>query len=170
MTDIITAFMNGLITYDYILFGSVFFLFLIFIILGIILRKKAALAVFLILLAFVILTLGSTLGYIKMHQYLFKNSTSITSYKELTFTKAVVIYGVVKNTSNFDFKSCNITASAYPVSGNSIKDYILKFKPFNKMSILEYDILRGEEREFKLILDPFTYSKDYNISLGANCK
>lgn len=170
MTDIITAFMNGLIFYDYILFGSVFFIFILLIIIGIILRNKTALAIFIIFLAFIMLTVGSILGYIKMHQFLFKNSTSITSQKKLTYTKAVVVYGVVKNISDIDFKSCNITASAYPVSGNSIKDYILKFKPFNKMSISEQDVLKGEEREFKLIIEPFTYSKDYNISLEARCK
>ena len=50
------------------------------------------------------------------------------------------------------------------------KDFILKLKPFKKMSILEYDILKGDVREFKIIVEPFTYSKDYNVSIGASCK
>ena len=35
---------------------------------------------------------------------------------------------------------------------------------------LEYDIVKDELREFKIIVEPFTYTKDYNISIGASCK
>ena len=38
------------------------------------------------------------------------------------------------------------------------------------MSILETNILRGETRHFKMIVEPFNYSRDYNITLGAFCK
>jgi hypothetical protein len=170
MTEKITTFLNGLITYDYMLFGIVFTIFLLLIILGIVQRRKIVLALSFILLSFIILSVGSIVGYIQMHNYLFKNTSSITSQKKLTYTKAVVVYGVVKNISKFDFKSCKITASAYKVSGNSFKDYLFKFNPFKKMSILENDILKGQEREFKIIIEPFIYSQDYNISIGANCR
>jgi hypothetical protein len=170
MSNKLTTFIDGLILYDYILFGSVFALFILFIILGIILREKTVLAIFLIIFSFSILILGPTLGYIKMHEYLYKNSVSLVSQKRLTYTKAVVVYGVVKNLSKFDFKSCKITASAHKVSENSLKNYLFKFKSFKNMSILEKDILKGQEREFKVIIEPFTYSKDYNISLEASCR
>ena len=166
----ITAFIESLIMYDYILFGSVFILFILFIILGIMLRKKTGLAIFLILLAFSLLALGPTLGYIKMHEYLFKNSTVITSQKKLEFTKAVVVKGKLSNESKFDFESCNITAKAYKVSNNSWKNYIYQFKTIKKMSILEHDIKKGETIDFKIIVEPFTYAQDYNISVGADCK
>lgn len=170
MTEKITIFLNGLITYDYILFGVIFALFLLLIILGIVQRHKIVLALFLIVSSFIILSVGSIVGYIQMHNYLFKNISSITSQKKLTYSQAVVVYGAVKNTSEFDFKSCKITASAYKITGNALKDYLFKFKPFKKMSILEYDIPKGQEREFKVILEPFTYAKDYNISIGADCR
>jgi hypothetical protein len=166
----LTTFLNELIVYDYILFGSVFFIFILVIILGILFRKRTVLAIILIFLSFTTLIIGSTLGYTQMHKYLYKNSTFLVSQKLLTYTKAVVVYGVVKNISKFDFKSCKITASAYKVSDNSLKDYLYKFKAFKKMSILENDILKGQKREFKIIVEPFTYSKDYNISLGASCR
>lgn len=170
MTEDLTTFLNGLVSYDYILFGSVFALFLLLTILGIILRKKVIIAISLIFFAFSILIVGSTYGYTKMHQYLYKNSTTLVSQKQLTFTQAVVVYGIIKNSSKFDFKSCKITSTIYKISDNSIKNYLYKFKSIKKMSILELDILKGEEREFKIIVEPFTYKKDYNISLGANCK
>jgi len=170
MKEKITAFLDGLIVYDYILFGSIFVLFLLFIILAIVLRKRVGLALFLTLFSFILLFMGPIVGYIQMHKFLFKNSTTLTSQKKLHFTKAVVVKGNLKNESKFDFKKCKITANAYKVSGNVIKDMIFPFNPFKKMSILEYDIRRGETREFKIIVEPFTYSGDYNISLKAGCR
>lgn len=165
----IDEFIDNLIIYDYILFGSVFVIFILFIILAIVLRKKIGLAILFMLLAFIILILAPTLGYIQMHKYLFKNTTKITSQKKLEFTKAAVVTGLLINESKFNFSSCKIVASAYKVSKNEYRNYILKFKPFKKMSITEEDIRRGEKRDFKIIIEPFTYSKDYNISVNADC-
>ena len=166
----ITAFINELVTYDYILFGSIFALFLLFIILAIVLRKKVGLSIFLIIFSFVTLALGPTLGYIKMHEYLYKNSCKLVSQKRLSFTPAIVVNGTITNESRLDFKSCKITASVYKSSKNIIKKYLYPLKPLKNMSILQENILKGETQEFKIIVEPFTYSKDYNISIKASCK
>ncbi len=166
----VTAFINELIIYDYILFGSVFVLFILFIILGIILRKKLGLSIFLVLLAFSLLFLGPTLGYVEMHKFLYKNNVTLKSQKKLTFTKAIVIKGILSNDSKFNFQSCKITASAYKLSKNPIKKIIYPFKPIKKSSIVEEDIPKGNLREFKMFIEPFTYSKEYNISMEAKCK
>ena len=170
MKEKITTFINGLITYDYILFASVFGLFLLFLILAIILRKKLVLSIFLFLLSFIILFVGPTVGYKEMYKYLFKNSVTLTSQKRLTFTPAIVIKGSLKNESNFDFYRCKVTASVHKVSKNSFKNYIYGFKTLKKMSIIEDNIAKGNTRIFKLIIEPFTYKRDYNISLKASCR
>lgn len=72
MKSKISVFLQGLITYDYILFGSVFFLFLFFIILAILLRRKRGLAIFMMTLSFIAIFIGPFVGYVKMHEYLFK--------------------------------------------------------------------------------------------------
>jgi len=166
----ITAFLDSLIMYDYILFGASFGLFLLFIILAIVLRKKAFLAILFGLLSFVILILGPTLGFVKMHEHLFKNSTKLTSQKRLEFTNAIVLKGSLTNESEFDFSSCIITANVHKVSKNKLKNYIYKFKTLKKMSILEENIMKKQTISFKIIVEPFTYSKDYNITIGAKCK
>ena len=170
MNSKIESFLNELIAYDYILFGGAFTLFILLIIVGILLHKKVGLSIFLILLSFSILIFGPTIGYVKMHDYLFKNSTQVVSHKSLTFTQAVVVRGTLLNESKFDFQSCKITASAIKSTGNALKDYIFTFKPLKKMSILEYDVARSELIEFKIIIEPFTYSGDYNITVEARCK
>ncbi|MBU1927676.1 DUF2393 domain-containing protein [bacterium] len=169
MKEKISLFIDNLIVYDYILFGTAFILFLLFIILAIILRKKLGLALFLILLSFASLTLSPTLGYKYMHDYLYKNSLILQSQQKLNFTEAVVVKGTLTNDSKFNFKSCTITASAYKVSSNKYKNYIYPFNPFKNMSIVEEQISVGTQREFKIIIEPFTYSGEYNISLKADC-
>lgn len=170
MKEKITAFIEGLITFDYILFGSSFIIFIIFIIFAILVRKRVGLSLFLLLLSFATLFLAPTLGYIKMHQYLFKNSVQMVSEKKLTFTEAIVVKGILKNESKFDFKSCRIKAKVSKATGNKYKDFIFALKPITKMSIDEENIKIGETREFKVIVEPFTYAKDYNVSLSADCK
>lgn len=170
MKSKVIAFINNLIMHDYILFGSAFVLFILFIILGLVLRKKMGLAVFFILLGFSTLFLAPTLGYIKMHEFLFKNSTTLLTQKRLEFTDAIVVKGNLVNESKRNFKSCTITAKVHKVSKNKIKNYLFQFKTIKKMSIVEERIMKGETRDYKIIISPFTYSRDYNITVGATCK
>ena len=163
-------FINGLILYDYILFGAVLVLFVLLIVLAILLRRRVVISIFLVLLAFATFLLGPTLGYIELHKFLYKNEVTLLSQKKLHFTKAVIVKGKIKNLSIFDFKSCKITAQLYRVTSNKYKNYIYKLKPFQKMSIVEEDIKKQEVRNFKIIVEPFTYKKDYNISLEASCR
>ena len=170
MKEKISAFISELIIYDYILFGAIFALFILFMILSIILRHKTLLASFFMLLSFAILFIAPIVGYEELHTYLFKNTIKLTSQKKLNFTKAVVVKGVLKNETSHPFKSCKITASLHKVSKNKIKNYIYKFKSFQNMSIVRDSIAAKESIEFKMIIEPFTYSKDYNITLKARCR
>lgn len=170
MKERLLTFIHGLILYDYILFGLSFVLFLLFIIFALVFRKKLIIALFFVLLGFATLILGPTLGYIEMHKYLFKNSTKLISQKRLHFVQAVIVKGSITNESKFDFKECKISAEVYKITKNKYKNYLLKLKPFQKMSILEHTLPKGQTREFRIIIEPFTYKKDYNISLGASCK
>ncbi|MEA1983412.1 MAG: DUF2393 domain-containing protein [Campylobacterota bacterium] len=170
MKSKITAFVDGLIMYDYLLFAGSFFLFFLFIILAILLRKRLLLGVFFVLFGFSILLIGPTLGYVKLHEYLFKNSTKLISQKKLNFSDAVVVIGSITNESQKNFSSCKITASAYKVTSNKYRNYLKKLKPFKKMSIVVEDIEISTSKEFKIIVEPFTYARDYNISLGADCR
>jgi hypothetical protein len=169
MKEKITAFIDSLILYDYLLFGGSFFLFILFLLLALLLRKKVAIASFFAIFAFVILIVAPTMGYIEMHKYLFKNTTTILSQKRLEFSDAIVLQGKLKNESKRNFKSCKITATVYKASRNKYKNYLYQFKVIQKMSIVEKDIAKGQERTFRILIEPFTYNKKYNITLGAKC-
>ncbi len=166
----IVAFVHNLLIYDYILFGAVFALFILFMLLAVLLRRRIGIAVFLLLLGFIILMVGPTFGYIEMHKYLFKNSTKLISEKKLNFVEAIVVQGSLTNESKFNFKECRVSATVYKNSSNKLKNLIFKLKPLKKNSLIVHDILKGETKNFKLFVEPFRYSKDYNITLGANCR
>jgi len=170
MKEKITTFINGLIVYDYILFGGVFIIFIALIIISKILRKRIGLAIFLVLLSFSILFLGPSAGYIVMHKYLYKNSIKILSQKQLHFTDAIVLKGELINNSKFDFKSCKITVDVHKSSKNRVKNFLYQFKTLKKVSMLKYDIKKDSSINFKMFIEPFTYKKSYNLSIKANCK
>jgi hypothetical protein len=170
MKEKITAFINNLILYDYILFGSVFALFILILILALVLRNKTAISAFLALLSFAILLLGPTLGYIKMHEFLFPTTLKLLSQKKLTYNPAIIVSGEVTNISKRNFKRCKLTAAVIRQGKNKIKNYIWQFKPLKKMSIVQESIAKGETRVFKIIIEPFTSTHDYNISIKADCQ
>jgi len=169
MKEKITAFLNNLIMYDYILFGGILALFVLLIILAIVLRRHLGFAIFLVLLSFATISIGSIVGYIEMHKYIFKNSVKLTSQKKLHFTPAVVVRGKITNISKLNFTTCTVTASAFKVTKNKYKNMLLKYKPFEKMSMTIPNLKKGESSDFKMLIEPFTYNKDYNISLEADC-
>lgn len=170
MKEKIIAFVHTLGMYDYILFGSVVFLFFFFLIMAIVVRQRLGLALSFVIFGFSLLMFGPTVGYIELHKYLYKHTLTLSSYKKLHFTDAVVIHALLKNDSQFDFKECVINAKALKVTPNKYKNYILKLKPFQKMSMIEKDIKKGEVREIKMLMEPFTYTKDFTIAIGANCR
>jgi len=170
MKEKLLNFLHGLISYDYILFGASFTVFILFIILALLLRKRLVFAILFFFLGFGVLLLGPTLGYVQIHKYLFKNSVKITSLKKLNFVKAVVVKGTITNESRFVLRECKVTAEIHKVSKNEYKNYILRLKPFIKRSIVIKDILKGDQKEFKIIIEPFKYPNDYNLSVEAFCK
>jgi len=170
MKEKINALIDGLIVQDYILFGSVFILFLLLMVLAILLREKKALSIFLAIFALALFFLGPTLGYTQMHKFMFKNKVELLSEKKLRFTKAVVIHAKVTNLSNKNFSACNVKATAYRKTPNEYKNYIFRLKPIKKSSILTSAIDKNQTKEIKMFIEPFNYTKDYEIALQASCR
>lgn len=167
----IQNFIHHLLLYDYLLFGGVFILFVLVLILAIVLRHKMGLAVFFVILAFGILTVGPIGGYIALHQYLFKHKIIIKEIKALQFTEALLIKGDINNTSKRPFNECTLHAGVYKVTHNKYIDPVYRYIPFKKSSLkLEKKIIPGESIPFKLFVEPFRYSKDYNVTLKAECQ
>jgi len=161
MRERIFAFLHSLLIYDYILFGVSFALFLLFVILAVLLRNRFGIALFSILLGFTFLVAGPTVGYVELHKDLFKNSTKLISQKRLHFVDAIVVDAKITNESKFDFKECDVVATVYKSTSNRWKNYIYKIKPLTHALLVLHDIP---------FVEPFRYSKEYNLTVGANCR
>lgn len=167
----IIDFIHHLIIYDYLLFGGIFILFLLFLVLAIALRHKMVLAVFFVIVAFSLLTVGSLVGYIQMHKYLFKNKIVLHEVKALEFTEALLIKGEINNTSKRPFQECTVYTGVYKITHNQYIDRLYPYFPFKKSSTkIVKPIPSGESRPFKLFVEPFRYTKDYNITIKAECR
>ncbi len=169
-TEII-AFIDGLIFYDYLLFGGATVLFILFLILAILLRHHTLTAVIMVLFAFLFLLLAPTLGYWKLHQWLYRSDLTLTQQQALEFTDALMIKGTLTNTSRFPFQSCRVQVGAYKISGHPYVDELFKLNPFRKKTIsVDGPIERNASAHFTLFFEAFHYEKEYNITLGADCR
>lgn len=167
----IIDFINHLLLYDYLLFGGIFVLFLLLLVLAIALKNKMGLAIFMVLLAFTVLTVGSVVGYIKLHQYLFKNKIALHEVKALEFTEALMIKGEINNTSKRPFQECTLYVGVHKVSHNQYLDRLYPNFPFKKGALkLSERIAPGQSAPFKLFVEPFRYTKDYNITIKGECR
>ena len=170
MNSKINAVLDALIVQDYILFASVFVLFICLLILAILLKDRRIISRFLATFAFLLLIFGPTFGYIVMHKYLFKNYIELVSQQKLVFTNAIVVKGKVTNNSKVNFSHCKITATAYKKTPSEYKNYILRLKPIQKSSIILQDVPKDQTKEFKMFIEPFTYTKDYTVELQSSCR
>ncbi len=171
MKEILTEYIKQLSIYDYALLGAVLLVVTLLLILAIIVRHRTLVAVSLVIVAFITLIVGPILGSIQLHQFLYKTTTTITEVKALEFSPALVLKGEVQNLSKRHLSTCKITAKIFKVSGNPYLDKLYPLNPFKKVSILkDVNLSSGEHYEFKMIVEPFTYTKEYNLSIGAQCR
>jgi hypothetical protein len=167
----ITDFIHQLLLYDYLLFGGIFILFVLLLVLAIALKDKIILAIFMVILAFIVVTVGPIIGYIKLHQHLFKNKVTLHEVKALEFTEALLIKGEITNQSKRPFNECIIYVGVHKVSHNRFLDPLYPNIPFKKSSLkLSDPIPSGESLSFKLFVEPFRYTKDYNITIKGECR
>ncbi len=156
--------------YDYILFavsGALFFLMLL---LAIILRHRTGLSLLLVLFSFIVIIAGPITGYNYIHSTLFKTDITDLKIKRLEFSEAVVIKGTLTNLGKQSYHKCKISSKAYKGATNFFEEIVHPLNPFIEMSIIEQEEINiSESIDFKIILEPFTYAKEYNISIKANC-
>jgi hypothetical protein len=171
MKEKIISFIHQLIVYDYFLFGGIFVLFLLLLVLAIAFKDKLGVAVFLVFLAFGVLTLGSVAGYIALHNYLFQHQIIVREVKALQYTEALLVKGEVHNRSQRPFSECTLTVGVHKVTHNPYLDRIYPNLPFTKSSLRVTEAIKpGESATFKLFVEPFRYSNEYNITIKGNCR
>jgi len=163
-------FIASLHLYDYILFGVSGALFVLILLLAILLRRKAVFSLILVLLAFIILVALPISGYNYIHGKLYKTELTNLNIKRLEFSEAVVIKGTITNRGKQNFRKCTVSSQAYKGASGLLQELVYPLKPFQKMSIVKQEELGIDQSlDFKLVMEPFTYTNEYNISIKVNC-
>ena len=170
MKEKLLAFLHSLTPFDFLYFGAVFLLFILLIILTLVLRKRLLLALFTLLIAILEIVFAPTIGFDYFHSWMFKNTITVTKTKKLHFVEAVVVEGKLKNESRFDFQSCSIKATIYKDTHNRFKNLIFKLKPLKSATLTIKDIPKGADGNFKFLIEPFRYKKDFSVSVEGICK
>lgn len=165
------AFIHTLGLYDYLLFGGIIFFFLFFLILAILLRHKLALAITLVLLAFILLITAPIGGYIALHSFFYKHKISLTTVKDLEFTDALLIKGDLNNTSKQPFKECKLFFGVSQVSSIEPLNKLYPYFPFRRKTLMiPGPIEPGDGKTFKLLIEPFNYPKKHTVTVWGQCR
>ena len=166
----LATFIDHLTLYDYLLFGGSVALFILLLILALLLRRNRFAALLCTLIAVAVIFTAPTYGYVKLNDFIYKHELKVDEMKALEFSDALLVRGTLTNRSKRDFSYCEITAGTYKVSGNPVLDLLYPLNPFRQGSMRVESIPKGGEAGFKLFVEPFHYSKEYNLSIGATCR
>lgn len=164
-------FLHTLNPYDYLLFGGIIFFFLFLLILSILLRHKQTLALILVILALLTLLIGPIGGYIALHALMYKHTITLTTVKDLTFTEALLIKGDINNTSKQTFKECTLYVGVSKISPIKPLNKLYPYLPFRRQTITIKGPIEPKNSEtFKLLIQPFHYTKPHSVTVLGHCR
>ncbi len=162
---------SSLTIYDYVAFGWLLFLLFALLALSITLSKKRPrCAVILILLTLILIFTAPIAIKLFLDKTVRKVVVLDQNHTELNFSKSLIVTGVVQNLGKVEFHKCYIDAKVVKLSKNRYVNILNNLKPIRKKSIIvEKNIAYGESKEFKIVFERFRYSKEYNITIVAEC-
>ena len=168
--SIITDFFNTLSIYDYIGFFLTIFLFTLFLILALLLRRRTKLSVSLVLIAFTFFFAGPSVAHIFVKKIIFKSYSDIVNVKKLVYSDTLLIKGSLLYSGRKDANHCLIEAFVHKNSDNALKDFVYDLKPFTSgRKTVNQLFTKGDRVDFKIVIEPFRYKGDYNITLDSGC-
>lgn len=167
----IIDFLHTLNLYDYLLFGGIIFFFLFLLVLSILLRHKQTLALILVVLALITLLIAPVGGYIALHALMYKHSINLTTVKDLEFTKALLIKGDITNTSKETFKECTLHVGVSKISPIKPLNKLYRYFPFRRQTIIINGPIAPQGSEtFKILIQPFHYTKRHSVTVLGQCR
>ncbi len=158
-------------TYDYIAYAWLILLFFVAVLLSIVVAKRSPIfSLLIVILSLLLLFVGPFVLKHYLDQYLRASSTQTILVKKLNFSNTLIVTGSITNLSKKSFSTCKIDVDVLKSSTSSIKNFVNRLKPLLKKSIsIDEPMKRDATKEFRVVFDNFTYSKDINISIKSEC-
>ncbi len=164
-------YLHALSLYDYVAFGWLLFLFLIILTLAILLgRRKPRLAIFLIMITILLMFIAPFGMKYFLDNTVRKVDVVMDKVSKLHFASSLIVSGHLRNEGKVPFQKCRINAKVFKIDENKYKNMLNSLKPLrNKTIVVDKNISEGEEAMFKIVFENFKTTKDYNVSLSAEC-
>ena len=164
-------YLHALTLYDYAAFGWLLFLFLIILTLAILLgRKKPRLAISLIIVTILLMFVAPFGLKYFLDKTVRKVDVVMDKVSKLNYASSLIVLGHLSNDGKVPFKKCRINAKVFKIDENKYKNMLNSLKPLrNKTIVLDKNISEGEEAVFKIVFENFKTTKEYNVSLSAEC-
>jgi hypothetical protein len=122
-------------------------------------------------LALITLLIAPVGGYIALHALMYKHSIQLATVKNLDFTKALLIKGDINNTSEETFKECTLYVGVSKISPIKPLNKLYPYLPFRRETIIiNGPIAPKESKTFKLLMQPFHYSKRHSVTVLGHCR
>lgn len=167
---ILNEFFITLGTYDYIGFFTAFFIFILFIVLALILRRRIKRSLFFASLGFIFLFVGPVLAYKVIKNSIFSNDITVSEVKKLYYSDTLLIKGEMSYTGIKKAGHCEVKAYVYKKSDSLVKNLIYELKSYKHgVHKIDKTFTKGDVSAFKIVIEPFTYEGDYNITINAGC-
>lgn len=166
----ILDFFNTLSVYDYVGFILTIVLFTLFLILALLLRRRTKLSMFFVLIAFTFFFVGPSAAHIFVKKTIFKSNPILSEVKKLVYSDTLLIKGSLLYVGKKDANHCRIEANLHKHSENSLKDFAYDLKSFRSGSqMIDQKFTKGDSVDFKIVIEPFSYQGDYNITVHSGC-
>ncbi len=167
----ILEYIQNLGLYDYLAFAWLFLTFLILIILSIIIMKKAIkTSMFVLLLSLILLLIGPFFIKHYLNKTLRRVDTRSIQFQKLNFSNTLIVNYKIKNLSKKSFKECEIHITVYRPSASKLKLFLNKLKPIEQKTILIKEPINANDfADKRFVFDNFSYNRDINVSVEAQC-
>ena len=132
--SLLVDFFNTLSIYDYIGFIVTFILFLLFLILALILRKRTILSIVLLLCSFVFFFGGPVMAHLLVKNTFYKARAEITERKQLYYSDTLILRGSLHYLGKKDAEHCRVEALIYKKGSNIVKDFVYRLKAYRSVS------------------------------------
>ena len=166
----ILDFFNTLSVYDYVGFIITIVLFTLFLILALLLRRRTKLSMIFVVIAFIFFFAGPSAAHIFVKKTIFKSTPTLGEVKKLVYSDTLLIKGALFYIGQKDANHCKVEAHVHKRSTNSIKDFAYDLKTYKLGSdTIDKKFTKGDRVDFKIVIEPFTYKGDYNITLNSGC-
>lgn len=170
LRTLLVDFTKSLTNYDYIGFILALVLFVLFLVLALILRRRVKLALFLSMLSFLSLFSLPVAMHLLVKKTLFKNEAKIELVKKLHYSDTLLIKGTLFYKGSYEAKHCKVEVAVHKKDQGFFKDLAYAIKPYKKGKWeLDKAFSKGDTVSFKVVIEPYLYQGDYNLSLSSEC-